>query len=343
MGGHSPSRGQPRHARTAIAYSGDSRSSLDAAWLGLQPVSATFADVDIVEATYSTPQQPSATLTFRLASDSPDQLPLHYCSFLLVKLAMPKTDSVSPLLRELDVSIVERDVNAYIARHPSLSSRIPTPISLASLHTPSTPLAAAALSYVHSQLDSVMFNHSNRVYYIGQAMAQHLSAPSPSDYRVDSEAYYLTSLFHDLGCAPSHLRATRLSFEFEGALLSHQWILQQSPASVELASEVAEAIARHTNFVQGSMSSTGQLIQLSTTLDVIGANSGLIDRATYGEIEAKWPRLGFNEHFAALMEEEMAVKPWSHTTAVQAEFGFCAKIRGNPYTRQLDAAAAAGK
>ena len=174
-------------------------------------------------------------------------------------------------------------------------------------------------------------------------MAQHLSSPSPSAYCVDDEAYYLTSLFHDLGCAPSHLRATRLSFEFQGALLSHQWILQQSPASSALAAEVAEAITRHTNFVHGRMTTTGQLIQLSTTLDVIGAHSGLIDRGTYGEIEAKWPRMAFNEHFAALMEEEMQVKPWSHTTAVQEEFGFCAKIRGNAYTKELDAAAAASK
>ena len=256
---------------------------------------------------------------------------------------MPTPDSVSPLLRELDVSIVERDVNAYLARHPSLSTRTPTRISLASLHTPSTPLATAALSYVHSQLDAVMFNHSNRVYYIGQAMKQHLASPAPDAYRLDDEAYYLTSLFHDLGCCPSQLRATRLSFEYQGALLSHQWILQQSPDSHALAGEVAEAIARHTNFVQGKMTTTGQLIQLSTTLDVIGANSSLIERATYGEIEAEWPRLAFNQHFAALMEEEMAVKPWSHTTAVQEEVGFCAKIRGNPYTAELDAAAAASK
>ena len=66
---------------------------------------------------------------------------------------------------------------------------------------------------------------------------------------------------------------------------------------------MGEAIIRHTNFVQGAMTTTGQLIQLSTTLDVIGANATLIDRSTYREIEAKWPRLGFNQHFARLMEE----------------------------------------
>ena len=69
---------------------------------------------------------------------------------------------------------------------------------------------------------------------------------------------------------------------------------------------------RHTNFVQGAMSTTGQLMRLATTLDVTGANASFIHRATYGEIEAQRPRLGFNEHFAALMELEMAVKAGDH-------------------------------
>ena len=242
--------------------------------------------------------------------------------------------NVSPLLRELDVSVVERDVNAFLARNPAISMRTPTQISLASLPTPSTPLASKALSYSRSQLDDTMFNHSCRVYYIGSAMQQLLD--STSAYYVDTEACYLTSLLHDLGVGPTHLSSTRLSFEFYGAILARQFILQEAPTSHALADEVAEAIIRHTNFVQGSMTTTGQLIQLSTTLDVIGANSTLIDKGTYEEIEGKWPRLGFNEHFARLMEQEIVLKPWSHTSSVEAENGFCAKIRGNPFTHDID-------
>jgi cyanamide hydratase len=291
--------------------------------------------------------------------------------------------SVSSVVRELDVSVVERDITAYLARHPSLSGVNPARISLAALPTPSTPLAEQALAYSHSQLDTVMFNHSCRVYYIGMAMAQHLHQPPSSSYLVDNEAYYLTSLFHDLGVGPAQQPNTRLSFEFQGALLAHRFILEHSqdssaripeskaaaalsltpPAAgassassfslagpqasssastvaklsaAPLADEVAEAIIRHTNFVKGRMTTTGQLIQLSTTLDVIGANQSLLHHDTYREIEAKWPRKGFNQHFAQLMEEEMKLKPWSHTTTVEEENGFCAKIRGNPYTAIID-------
>jgi len=206
--------------------------------------------------------------------------------------------------------------------------------------TPNTTLAEQALIYARSQLDEIMFNHSNRVYYIGQAMTQYLTPPSSSistsPYHIDDEAYYLTSLLHDLGVGPKNLHSTRLSFEFQGAILAREFILQHSPRSHPLADEVCEAIIRHTNFVKGKMTSTGSLIQLSTTLDVIGANASFIDRRTYLEIESKWPRLGFNEHFARLMEEEMNLKPWSHTTTVQEENGFCAKIRGNPFTQDID-------
>lgn len=277
--------------------------------------------------------------------------------------------SVSSVVRELDVSVVERDINAYLARHPDLTGLTPGKISLAALPTPATVLAEQALAYSHSQLDPVMFNHSCRVYYIGMAMAQHLHQPSSSSYKVDNEAYYLTSLFHDLGVGPKAQVNTRLSFEFQGAMLAHRWIVDHSHAhahaaappaakpnlatlpataasadssagqlgfAAHLADEVAEAIIRHTNFVKGHMTTTGQLIQLSTTLDVIGANSTLIHQDTYKEIEAKWPRMGFNQHFARLMEDEIKLKPWSHTTAVEEENGFCAKIRGNPYTAIID-------
>jgi len=238
----------------------------------------------------------------------------------------------SPLIRELDISVVERDINAYLATHPHLHT--PHPISLASLPTPSTPLTEAALRFARSELDDIMFNHSNRVYYIGKAMVkEHFT-----DWHVDDECYYLTSLLHDLGVGPKNLQSTRLSFEFYGAIRAREFILQQ-PGGKQLqniADEVCEAIIRHTNFVKGKMTSTAELIQLSTTLDVIGANQRHIALQTYDEIAGSYPRLGFNQHFAQLMEREMTVKPWSHTTTVEEENGFCARIRGNPFTKGYD-------
>jgi len=241
--------------------------------------------------------------------------------------------AVSPLVRELDISVVERDINAYLAQHPNIQTSA-KPISLASIYTPSSSIAANALKHARSCLDDVMFNHSNRVYFIGMAMAQqHFS-----EWRVDSECYYLTSLFHDLGVGHNRLTSTRLSFEFDGAIQARDFILKQAHIDQShadanplqnVADEVCEAIMRHTNFVKGKMTTTAELIQLSTTLDVIGANTRHISPTTYNDIVQTYPRLNFHEHFATLMEDEMRLKPWSHTTSVEEENGFCAKIRGN--------------
>jgi len=247
--------------------------------------------------------------------------------------------SVSPLVRELDISVVERDINAYLAHHPDIPTSA-KPVSLASIYTPSSSIAGNALRHARDSLDDVMFNHSNRVYYIGMAMAQQHFP----DWRVDTECFYLTSLFHDLGVGHNRQTSTRLSFEFDGAIQARDFILRQAhidngvthshtPAEANplqnVADEVCEAIMRHTNFVKGAMTTTAELIQLSTTLDVIGANTRHLSAETYADIITTYPRLNFHEHFAALMEAEMNIKPWIHTTSVEEENGFCAKIRAN--------------
>jgi cyanamide hydratase len=234
---------------------------------------------------------------------------------------------------------VERDINAYLAQHPNVPTSA-SHVSLASIHTPSSTIAGNALRHARDSLDDVMFNHSNRVYYIGMAMLQQHFP----DWRVDSECYYLTSLFHDLGVGHNRQTSTRLSFEFDGAIQARDFILRQAHIDngathtqtrphvnplQNVADEVCEAIIRHTNFVKGTMTATAELIQLSTTLDVIGANTRHLSPQTYADIIKTYPRLNFHEHFATLMEAEMLIKPWSHTTSVEEENGFCAKIRAN--------------
>jgi len=236
--------------------------------------------------------------------------------------------------RHLEISTVNRDLTDDIrALKLDLQSSTDNAfLPLSALVPPSTSLTGAAYEYARQHLDPIMFNHSNRVYYIGAAVAQQ-RFPT---WKWDKESYYLACLFHDLGASDTHIRGTRLSFEYEGGILAREFILHHSPHEKEIADEVAEAIFRHTNFVKGKISATGQLLQLSTTLDVIGLHPALHSASTYDEIVANWPRMGFNCHFCGLMEEEMAVKPWSHTTTVEEENGFCSKIKNNPFTKKYD-------
>ncbi|KAJ1987742.1 hypothetical protein GGI25_004231 [Coemansia spiralis] len=125
-----------------------------------------------------------------------------------------------------------------------------------------------------------------------------------------------------------------MSFEFKGGLITHNFITSKC-GSDEIADDVSEAIIRHTDFVDGKITPLGQLIQLATTLDVIGSNPDLYNNKTIDDIVNKWPRKNFNNHFAKLMELEMNHKPGSHTT-FPACSDFIEKIRNNKVMEKYD-------
>lgn len=76
----------------------------------------------------------------------------------------------------------------------------------------------------------------------------------------------LTTLLHGIGTTHDHLRAMRLSFEF-----------QQLGAPQEQAEVMAEAIIRHQDLgTTGSITFLGQLIQLTTVCDNMGGDPGLM-------------------------------------------------------------------
>ena len=43
----------------------------------------------------------------------------------------------------------------------------------------------------------------------------------------DNETYYLSCLLHDIGTAERFLASTKMSFEFKGAIVARDLILQQ--------------------------------------------------------------------------------------------------------------------
>lgn len=67
----------------------------------------------------------------------------------------------------------------------------------------------------------------------------------------DSETYYLACLLHDIGTAERFLATTKMSFEFKGAIVARDLILQQGGVE-DQADSVCDAIIRHQDiFVKG--------------------------------------------------------------------------------------------
>ncbi|KZO98229.1 cyanamide hydratase [Calocera viscosa TUFC12733] len=176
---------------------------------------------------------------------------------------------------------------------------------------PDTPLVREAKEHLKPLLPENVWNHSHRAFFFAVALAK----TQFPEWDFDPESYYLACLFHDIGCTPENLEATKLSFEWWGGMYAHTYLLPR--ASSDVADVVAETIFRHTDFVRGKIHLHGQLIQLGTLLDNHGARSEWINRKTVDGIVEAYPRLEWNDGFADAMEREVELKPYSHTTCFE--------------------------
>ncbi|KAF9510417.1 hypothetical protein BS47DRAFT_1364526 [Hydnum rufescens UP504] len=142
-----------------------------------------------------------------------------------------------------------------------------------------------------------------RVFYLGQATARN-HFPGHS---LDLEAYYLSGLFHDIGCSENNLRATKMSFEFYGGIIARGWLLRNG-TDQNLADSVAETIFRHTDcFRYRKPHST----RSNHPIDNLG------------------------QCFGDTMQMELNLKPWSHTTALLKD-EFVNAARENPYGKKFE-------
>jgi len=205
----------------------------------------------------------------------------------------------------------------------------PAEYTVADIKIPDSEIAKKALQYAKDRLPEQTFNHSMRVYYYGAAIAQkHLPSFIPS-----LETYFLTCLLHDIGTTQGNLNATMLSFEFYGGYVALNQ-LQEYGAPREQAESVAEAIIRHQDLGDiGTISTVGQLIQLSTLFDNAGANPSLISKSTIESVVAAYPRGYWSSCFAHTIGKEMGLKPWAHSSAIP---NFAATVAGNKLMEPWD-------
>ncbi|KAH9827278.1 Cyanamide hydratase [Teratosphaeria destructans] len=199
---------------------------------------------------------------------------------------------------------------------------------------PRTDLVAQARTYIKARLPEETYNHSLRVYCYGYTIVtQHLPTWI-SEARDDFfQTWALTALFHDLATTQENREATHLSFEFHGGFLALQ-TLQDLGAPPAQAESVCEAIIRHQDPGEsGMMSRMGQLIQIATEFDNMGWQPYLVHEEVIKQVVQHHPRLGWSGCFSRTIREEVAVKPWCHTTALE---GFAEAVEGNEVMAPYD-------
>ncbi|KAF2844428.1 putative cyanamide hydratase [Plenodomus tracheiphilus IPT5] len=192
----------------------------------------------------------------------------------------------------------------------------PKPQLCADVPIPDTALAQKSMDYARKELPAPTFNHSMRVFYYGIAIANQQFP----DWQFSSETWLLTCLFHDLGTIDKHTHGTLMSFEFYGGFLALN-ILKGYECPSAQAESVAEAIIRHQDPVEVcTIHTIGLLVQLATQYDNMGYRAGYIHADTIKDVIKHYPRKHWSKCFSKKIREEVAVKPWCHTTASEEKF-----------------------
>lgn len=133
-------------------------------------------------------------------------------------------------------------------------------------------------------------------------------------------------MLHDIGTTSKNIRGTFMSFEFYGAKVAYEKLLSLG-TPVAQAEAVMEAIIRHQDLGEtGTITELGQIIQLATVFDNVGMNPDLITKDLIEETTTKWKRNSWSGCFASTIKEEIGLKPYCHTTAID---NFAEKVEGN--------------
>jgi len=239
-------------------------------------------------------------------------------------------------------SPVPRDPDVLFKDHPTALGPNPKQdlFTAADFPLPDSPVVRAVEAFVKTELDEQTFNHSHRVYIYGTALVRtHFP-----QWEYGAETYYLACLLHDIGTAERFLATTKMSFEFKGAIVARDLILQQG-APEDQADSVCDAIIRHQDiFVKGgNITMVGQILQLATILDNVGLRANLIHPRLIETTTSAWPRKGWSEHFAGVIEKELRLKPWCHTSTFEragwvegVQSNFATDVRGNEVMKKFD-------
>lgn len=133
----------------------------------------------------------------------------------------------------------------------------------------------------------------------------------------------LTCLLHDIGTSDDNMAATRMSFEFYGGILALRLLREDFGAPQDQAEAVCEAIIRHQDLGhEGNITFLGQVIQLATVYDNVGAHpevpdlAEIVHESTRRDINKQFPRKGWLVCFADVIRREEGSKPWCNTTRI---------------------------
>lgn len=202
----------------------------------------------------------------------------------------------------------------------------PEPLDISDIPWPKSDVVDKIHQICKDKLPEKVYNHSMRVYYYCYAITTQQFRTT-----ISLDTLALASLLHDIGATPANMHSTRMSFDLYGGILALNMI-NELGGDKDQAEAVSETVIRHQDLgTEGNITLLGQVIQLATLYDNIGAHPGIIHEKTRESVNDKFSRQGWLGCFAETVEEEMRIKPWCHSTHVK---DFAKTIRGCEYWKQ---------
>jgi hypothetical protein len=162
------------------------------------------------------------------------------------------------------------------------------PLTLSSgVAIPDSKLAREVTELVPDTENSLLFNHSSRVYYFSAATGKRRGLT------FDPELPYMSAMFHDMGLTPKHSSATD-RFELDGTNTAREFLRQHKFPQQDIDT-VWTSIALHTTpGIPQYMHPVVALLTNGVEMDVLGIAYSEFSDADRQTIVAAHPR---TEHF----------------------------------------------
>jgi hypothetical protein len=152
---------------------------------------------------------------------------------------------------------------------------------------PDSKMAREVTELVRDTENSLLFNHSSRVYYFAAATGKR------KGLTFDPELLYVSAMFHDMGLTPKHSSATD-RFEVDGANAAREFLRQHKIPQQDIDT-VWTSIALHTTpGIPQYMHPVVALLTNGVEMDVLGIAYSEFSDADRETIVAAYAR---TEHF----------------------------------------------
>ena len=183
--------------------------------------------------------------------------------------------------------------------------------TIAGIRIPDSALARDARELAREHSPAFLLGHVDRTFVFGSL------ACTGAGLGVDEELAYVAAILHDLGLTSRYGGDRR--FEVDGADAARSWALA-SGMSEDEAQVVWDAIVLHAApGIAEHRSPECALVHWGAGVDVLGLGADRLDRATLDAVHAAFPRDGFAEGMADLLEAAARRAPVAYAMTWMAD------------------------